>query len=243
MEMSSGWNRLLLFVMTLTYLFFLTNEENISGQPNDGDEFDFDGLPGTTHEFKWEVAAGSEDCFFQKMKRGANFYVSFEVLRGGDEKVNLYLFDPAQNLIESQQFQKEGLVEKEIEIDGLYQLCIDNSQGRFASKLVYIFIAAYVAEEWGNYIQELEDLDVTVANFTGSLAEVEESVDEIMKYQANSRMSVIKDWYMIRSNKANVKYWSMFLCTIIIATSGFQVYFVRRLFSVPSITPSKKPRA
>lgn len=74
--MSSGWNRLLLL---LACLFYFTKIEKSAGQQNDEDDFDFDGLPGTNHEFKLEVGAGSEDCFFQKLKKGANFYVSFEV--------------------------------------------------------------------------------------------------------------------------------------------------------------------
>lgn len=80
-------------------------------------------------------------------------------------------------------------------------------------------------------------------SFQNSIVGVENSVDEILKYQAHSRMLVMKDWYRALGNKANVKYWSMFLCTVIIAAAGFQVYFVRRLFSVSNVTPSKKPRA
>ena len=51
--------------------------ENILGTKND--EFDFDGLPGAMHEFKIEVGPGSEDCFYQRIRKGASFHVSFEV--------------------------------------------------------------------------------------------------------------------------------------------------------------------
>ena len=43
------------------------------------DEFDFDGLPGASHEFKTNVAAGREECFFQNIVAGAKLHVSFEV--------------------------------------------------------------------------------------------------------------------------------------------------------------------
>lgn len=43
------------------------------------DEFDFDGLPGAQHEFKVEVGAGKEECFYQKVVAGGKMHVSFEV--------------------------------------------------------------------------------------------------------------------------------------------------------------------
>ena len=43
------------------------------------DDFDFDGLPGVQHEFKVNVYAGKEQCFFQAIKQGAQLHVSFEV--------------------------------------------------------------------------------------------------------------------------------------------------------------------
>lgn len=52
----------------------------------------------------------------------------------------------------------------------------------------------------------------------------------------------MKDWYTVRSNNTDVQLWSIVLCIVIIATSMFQVYFVRRMFNVPAATASK-PRA
>ena len=43
------------------------------------DDFDFDGLPGANHEFRFEVPAGKSECFFQKVKANAELHVSFEV--------------------------------------------------------------------------------------------------------------------------------------------------------------------
>jgi hypothetical protein len=55
----------------------ITFSENILGE-EDG-EFDFDGLPGAQHEFKIEIAAGGDQCFYQKIKAGAEMHMSFEV--------------------------------------------------------------------------------------------------------------------------------------------------------------------
>ena len=37
---------------------------------------------------------------------------------------------------------------------------------RMASKLVYVFLVTYVEEEWSKYRQEIEDVELTVSNFT-----------------------------------------------------------------------------
>ena len=54
-----------------------TLPEDILGTKTE--DFDFDGLPGVQHEFKVEVLAGKEECFFQAIKQGAQLHVSFEV--------------------------------------------------------------------------------------------------------------------------------------------------------------------
>ena len=41
---------------------------------------------------------------------------------------------------------------------------------RLNSKLVYVYIVTYVQDEWHEYIQEIEALHITMANFTVSIS-------------------------------------------------------------------------
>ena len=66
-----------LFITIFSLLPSLSQPEDILGVRTD--DFDFDGLPGVQHEFKVEVLAGKEECFFQAIKQGAQLHVSFEV--------------------------------------------------------------------------------------------------------------------------------------------------------------------
>ena len=43
------------------------------------DQFDFDGLRGGNHEFKVDVPAGREECFYQFASKGATLFISYEV--------------------------------------------------------------------------------------------------------------------------------------------------------------------
>lgn len=64
------------FITLLTFINVLKSEQILDKQNED---FDFDGLPGVSYEFKVEVNAGDEQCFHQKIAQGARLYVSFEV--------------------------------------------------------------------------------------------------------------------------------------------------------------------
>ncbi|XP_062574704.1 transmembrane emp24 domain-containing protein 6-like [Saccostrea cucullata] len=207
------------------------------------EDFSFDGLPGAQHEFKIEVPASQEECFVQRVAQNANLYASFEVLRGGDRIVDFYVKDGYNNTIKEIIYKSEGSIEYTAPVTGNYQICVQNIHSRFLSKLVYIYIVTVVEEEWTKYVAEIEGLHTTVQNFTTSISEVQKSIDQVRLHQATSRMNVIKDWYLLTGNNAYVMYWSVFQIVSILATSCFQVYFVRKLFNIPNVTPSFKPRA
>ncbi|KAK3599621.1 hypothetical protein CHS0354_035864, partial [Potamilus streckersoni] len=215
--------------------------ETVLGEETD--EFDFDGLPGVQQEFKLEVGAGREECLYQKIRDGANLHVSYEVLRGGDRNVNVFLKSPNNMIIDSRINNPDGAFERAAAETGDYSICIDNTLSRFSSKLVYFYMVTYVTSEWEKYIKELDDVQVAVSSFTTSINSVEFSINEVLKYQAGTRMQLIKDWYLITGNNSYIQYWSILHCAIFITTSVFQVYFVRRLFRSTNVTPTAKPRA
>ncbi|XP_045163993.1 transmembrane emp24 domain-containing protein 6-like isoform X2 [Mercenaria mercenaria] len=211
------------------------------------EEFDFDGLPGAQHEFKIEVGAGREECFYQKIVAGGKLHISFEVLRGGDGNLALFLLKmdgPAYDILQkTDQVARGGFQYGPFEQTGPYAICLDNSMSRMASKLVYVFLVTYVEEEWSRYRQEIEDVELTVSNFSASIQTVQESVKETLVHQAQSRMHIIKDWYLITGNNTYIQRWSICQCIVVMMCSGIQVYFVRRLFRGTNVTPTSKPRA
>lgn len=67
--------------LSVIVLFSLLRSEGLAERVlgRETDEFDFDGLPGAQHEFKIEVGAGQEECFYQKIVAGGKLHISFEV--------------------------------------------------------------------------------------------------------------------------------------------------------------------
>ena len=76
-NMAGLWTALPLISAIFCLLPALISPEDVLGERTD--DFDFDGLPGVQHEFKVDVPAGREECFYQKIKSGAQLHVSFEV--------------------------------------------------------------------------------------------------------------------------------------------------------------------
>lgn len=220
----------------------ITFPEKLGGSLPDF-EFDFDALPGTQHEFKIVVKAGKEECFVQKVAQGANLHIQFEVLRGGDRSINVVLIDPNYQVIQHLPYQTDGKIDHVAVMFGAYQVCFDNTASRFAEKLVYIYLVTYVPEEWSKYLQEIQSVSASVQNFTGALAGVQSSIEKVKIHQSESRMNVIMDWYLLTGNNKYIVYWSIFQICVIVCTAVFQIFCLRRLFRVPNVTPTSKPRA
>ena len=49
-----------------------------------------------------------------------------------------------------------------------FAICVDNSFGRFSSKLVYMYIVSFVMADWTAYVQEFQQISTIAQNFTVS---------------------------------------------------------------------------
>jgi len=123
-------------------------------------------------------------------------------------------------------------------------MCIDNTLSRFASKLVSMYVAAFKRDEWEKYIDELNGQEVTVGNFTQSLANVDQNIGVMLKALDHSRKQMSHDWYLVEGNHSYVQNWSIVQCLVIIVSSVTQVFFVKKFFLDNDNTGGKfKPRA
>ncbi|RUS89251.1 hypothetical protein EGW08_002994 [Elysia chlorotica] len=229
-----------LTILTLVVTSPVVKGENVMGVEDD--EFDFDGLPGAQHDFKVYVHAGMEECFFQKVAQGAEFYARFEVLKGGDKIVDFYIRDYTGQVI-NQTTGKDGFFSLHNVTGGTMALCIDNVFDRYGYKVVYVYMVSIIMQEWFKYQNELENIKILASNFSESLTSVESSIVQMRSSQTKARFFVVRDWYMALGNRYYVGMWSMLQCGLIIVAAIAQVFALRRLFRTTTTTPSMKPRA
>ncbi|VDH99187.1 Hypothetical predicted protein [Mytilus galloprovincialis] len=188
-------------------IFNCLNGEQVLDKQNE--DFDFDGLPGVTYEFKIEVYSGREQCFYQKIANGATLHLSFEVLRGSDKLVDVVIWDPNNNQVDAKHSVTSGYFENKITFEGIYTICIDNfvSRNMYGSKLIYFYMMTYIMSDWYQYQKEIESVSSTVTNFTRTVTSVQNSIEAVKQHQTHIRMNVVKDNYFIRGNNDYISWW------------------------------------
>ena len=200
----------------------------------------YETLPAVALDYKVHIDAGKEDCYFQYVNTGATFYVNFQVVRGGDGKAGFAIRNPDGIIVHPYQWVSNSDYQDTVQNAGYYSICIDNQFSRFASKLVNLYITVIRYDEWDRYSRELEELNLSVGNFTSALTNVERNINDILQTQHLSRSREARDLNLLLDNNSYVQTWSIAQIIVILVTTTIQVYFVRKLFEVK---PSKYSRA
>lgn len=197
----------------------------------------YESLPAVAMDYKVHIDPGKEDCYFQYVNPGATFYVSFQVLRGGDGMAGFAVRDPTGQIVHPYQWKATSDYQDSGSQGGYYGVCIDNQFSRFAAKLVNIYITVIRYDEWDKFSKELEEMDLSVQNFTETIRGVEKNIQEMLQYQHHSRGREARDYNLLIDNNAYVQNWSLIQIFFITCTTLLQVYFVRKLFEIKNVKP------
>ena len=128
-------------------------------------------------EYKVHVEAGKEDCYWQFVHTGATLYVSYQVLKGGDGAIGMAVRNPQMKVVHPYAWKASSEYEEsDIATGGYYSVCLDNQFSRFSAKLVNLYLTTFRYDEWEKFSQELQDMDVTVENFTSTLRSVDQRI-------------------------------------------------------------------
>merc|ERR1719430_157212 len=198
-----------------------------------------DSAPGIAMEYKVHVEAGKEDCYWQFVHTGATLYVSYQVLKGGDGAIGMAVRNPQMKVVHPYAWKASSEYEEsDIVSGGYYSVCLDNQFSRFSAKLVNLYITTFRYDEWEKFSQELQDMDVTVENFTSTLRSVDQRIQVMRQFQSMSRGGEARDFNLIQDNSSYVQTWSIAQIVVVILCTVIQVNFVKSLFKDPRDTNS-----
>merc|ERR1719225_1564611 len=190
--------------------------------------------PGIAMEYKVHVEAGKEDCYWQYVHPGATLYVSYQVLKGGDGNIGMAVRNPQMKVVHPYAWKASSEYEEsDIPSGGYYSVCLDNQFSRFSAKLVNLYLTTFRYDEWEKFSQELQDMDVTVENFTSTLRSVDQRVQIIRQFQSMSKGTEARDFNIIQANFSYVQNWSIAQIIVVIICTLVQVNFVKNLFKDP----------
>merc|ERR1712013_896061 len=198
-----------------------------------------DSAPGIAMEYKVHVEAGKEDCYWQFVHTGATLYVSYQVLKGGDGAIGMAVRNPQMKVVHPYAWKASSEYEEsDIPSGGYYSVCLDNQFSRFSAKLVNLYLTTFRYDEWEKFSQELQDMDVTVEDFTSTLRQVDQRIQIMRQFQSMTRSGEARDFNLIQDNSAYVQNWSIAQIVVVILCTVIQVNFVKSLFKDPRDTNS-----
>ncbi|KAK9501645.1 hypothetical protein O3M35_012336 [Rhynocoris fuscipes] len=197
----------------------------------------YEDLPAVAMDYKVHIDPGKEDCYYQYVNPGATFYVSFQVLRGGDGMAGFAVRHPSGQLVLPYQWRPNAEYQDQQSTGGYYHICVDNQFSRFADKLVNLYMTVIRYDQWELYSKELEELNLSVENFTSTIQGVERNINQMLQHQNHFRGMETRHYNLLVDNNAYVLRWSLVQIIVICTTTIIQVYFVRKLFDVKSSRP------
>lgn len=89
-----------------------------------------------------------------------------QVIRGGDGMAGFAVRHPSGNIVHPYQWQQSSEYTDQTSTGGYYAVCIDNQFSRFAGKLISLYLTVIKYDEWDRFSKEINELEVSVQNFT-----------------------------------------------------------------------------
>lgn len=215
-----------------------------------------------TSDFNFRVEPGGRTCFFETGKVGQMMEIYYQVLDGqhGELDISLDVIDPAGNKIVSDYKKAENAIIKDLDLDGAYSICLDNTFSIMNSKLVFVYVMiedqanetvqeseaeVSVVDNEGNEVKQIEALHWMGTDEEGepyyiAVEHVADSMSRTLKHVVKARhmldmyaASKSRDSYMAFEETFVVDIWSGFQISCMCIVGLVQVYMIKKLFKSP----------
>ncbi|XP_062031784.1 transmembrane emp24 domain-containing protein 6 [Lepus europaeus] len=198
------------------------------------------------HDFAIMIPPGGTECFWQFAQQAGYFYFSYEVQRtlgmSHDRHVAATAHTPQGVLLDTSQ-DVRGQINFPTKETGFYQLCLSNQQNHFGSVQVYLnFGIFYEGPETDHKQQDRKQLNDTLDAIEESTQRVQNNIFHMWRFYNFARMRKMGDFFLLQSNYNYVNWWSAAQSLVIVLSGILQLHFLKRLFNVPTIRDTKKPR-
>ncbi|XP_055993248.1 transmembrane emp24 domain-containing protein 6 [Sorex fumeus] len=198
------------------------------------------------YDFAIMIPPGGTECFWQFAHQAGYFYFSYEVQRtlgmSHDRHVTATAHTPKGFLIDTSQ-NVRGQINFSTQETGFHQLCLSNQQNHFGSVQVYLNFGVFYEDIGVDHKQnERKQLNNTLDAIEESTRKVQMNIFHMWRYYNFARMRKMADFFLLQSNYNYVNWWSTAQSLVIVLSGILQLYFLKRLFNVPTTTDTAKPR-
>ncbi|XP_023938787.1 transmembrane emp24 domain-containing protein 5-like [Bicyclus anynana] len=212
-------------------------------------------------DLNFRVDAGTRTCFFEKGAVGQTMELYYQVLDGqhGDLDITFEVTDPEGAKLVSDYKQSQNSIIMELQHDGDYVFCLDNTYSIMNSKLVFVYVViehkvtdqgdgvvssvdADGKEHGEEEILEWIGVDEGGKNYTMTVTKIIDHLKRMLNHVVHARhmldmygASKSRDSYLALEDTFIVDVWSSFQILFMICVGTTQVYMIKRLFASPVV--------
>ncbi|XP_026760594.2 transmembrane emp24 domain-containing protein 5-like [Galleria mellonella] len=209
-------------------------------------------------DVNFRVDPGSRTCFFEEGKAGQTLEVYYQVLDGqhGDLDIIFEIINPQGVQLVADYKKSQNSIIMDLEMDGDYVFCMDNTISVINSKLVFVYVMienkvtddndeteVSVVDADGERKEEEEVIEWTGTDEEGNAYYIEvkhihESLSRTLKQVVKARHLLdlygamkSRDSYLAFEDTFIVDVWSIFQIFFMITVGLLQVYMIKKLFN------------
>ncbi|XP_068619094.1 transmembrane emp24 domain-containing protein 5-like [Battus philenor] len=204
-------------------------------------------------DMNFRIDPGSRTCFFEQGKIGQVMEAHYEVLDGqhGDLDISFDILDPNGMKILSDFKKSQNTFIMELEHEGEYVFCMDNSYSYINSKLVFVYVlienknmeeessvATVDGEEPLEEILQWMGIDEHGETYYIDVSYIAESLMQTLRYIGQARHQLdhygamkSRDSYMAFEDTFIVDVWSGFQIIFMVIVGTIQAYMIKKLFN------------
>ncbi len=186
-----------------------------------------------TSRFTFNLRERQKQCFHESFNNSKNYVLRYDVLKGGNMDVDVYVVAPYRRAIYSTLKKVRDVFSFE-SMPGEYSICFDNQFSRMTPKTIFLSLQEQrldtLVAEAGN--------DAPTANtlVDAALENIHQAATRVVGYQTAYRIIEARGQYIADSLNRKVQWWSLGQSVIILIIGFGQIFVLKMLFLEP-----KKP--
>jgi len=209
-----------------------------------------------TRQMTVEIEAGNDWCFFvpevyEYQTMDFEFQVTDSSMHTGKNDITATITSPKpeSNVIYHVVQEEEGSFSEELEKDGDYEVCLDNTISTWSDKVVWFEVTVHDPKDdyYDDYIDSYEMKEMVGRNedyetiFDMKVEDIKESVHttrinlgKMKHFQFMKSSDMSRDTNHVNSNKETINFWSMVHLAMMLMVGFIQVLMVKQLFAEKS---------
>lgn len=193
-------------------------------------------------EMTVHVDAGRKECFFHTVQLGETIDIEYQVIDGGhgDLDISFSLADPIGLIIVSDFKKPENIHRHDVQKEGDYRFCFDNTFSTFNRKTVFFELIVEKEgeqnlgdDQWNDVLEGLtpeEYYEMKVQDILDYIGRIRMQMTKARQIQDMLRSHEARDRNLAETNFSKVNSWSLFQICAMIGVGLLQVFLVRSIF-------------